>query len=159
MLGSRGRNSGGGRFRGKEKFNPLQHLLKMAAVQFAFWACYCLSLFIGCSLIGYEAKSAVTLLFDASTYSPWTSLGWVQIASVMVGGVGLSLAVMIIVARLRRAVDFAGTAFFFHFIGVLSLYGVPYSWTWWLVQSVVAISSCSLAEFLCLQREMQDIQV
>lgn len=129
----------------------------MAVCQLSLWVSCWLPTFLGCSLIGFEARSALSLLFDAASYSPSTSLGWVQIIAASVGALGLAVAVALFVGRLRLAVDFAGSACILHWITIMALRGFPSSLAWWLVQLVCIISSCSLAELLCMRREMQEI--
>ena len=148
-----------GRFYGRERFDPLRHLARMCAMQASLWVAYWLPTFMGCALIGYEERSAITLVLSSSLFSPWTSLGWTQIFAACIAAVGVSVAVWRLVGRLRRAVDFVATAYFFHFLVVSAVDGFPLAPTWWLVHAAAVIGACSLGEFLCMRREMQEISV
>lgn len=112
---------------------------------------------MGAALVGLSWLPS--LPFDASSFDVFTSLGWVQVIGAMFASLSAAVGVSIIVGRLKRSVDFVFTAYAQHALLCTFISGFPWSATWWMVQVVAFLIASSLGEYLCLKREMQDIEV
>ena len=65
---------------------------------------------------------------------------------------------MYVVERAKKCLDFAATAHILHFLGTI-IYNqtFPASWTWWIVNVICLIIMSVLGEYLCMNRELQEI--
>jgi protein SYS1 len=66
---------------------------------------------------------------------------------------------MFIVQRARMCLDFSVTVFVVHLVVVCVDEGFPRSFAWWLLMAVCATLMATLAENLCMRREMRAIQL
>ena len=61
------------------------------------------------------------------------------------------------VEKSKKCVDFTFTLFFIHTIICTFYDSFPLNWEWWLVQVIASVLMASLGEYLCAQKEMEDI--
>jgi len=145
----------GGRFYGKQRFNPRRHCCQMWALQLLFWVALTTAAFTGSSLVG-EAWTPFAV-FDVAATSAFAASGWITILSLFFAGLALAIAVSFIVGRLRHSVDFVFTVFVVHLAACILVAGFPVSGSWWVACVASFLLSSSLGEYLCLKREMQEI--
>jgi hypothetical protein len=63
------------------------------------------------------------------------------------------------VQRAKKCLDFAGTILCVHLIIVTCFSGFPKQLAWWALQGANLAVSALLGEWLCMQKEMQDIPI
>lgn len=61
--------------------------------------------------------------------------------------------------RAKKCLDFAATLYLLHLLIVSVSSHFPTSITWWATNVVGFIITAFLGEFLCIQRELQDIPI
>ena len=64
---------------------------------------------------------------------------------------------MRVVGRAKKCLDYTLTMYGGHFFWTVVYGGIPKRWEWWGVQTVSMIATVVLSEYLCWQREMEDI--
>ncbi len=63
----------------------------------------------------------------------------------------------LIVEKSKKCVDFTFTLFFIHTVVCTFYESFPLNWEWWLVQVLAGVLMASLGEYLCAQKEMEEI--
>ena len=85
--------------------------------------------------------------------------GWVCVlASLLAASLG-SVALVAVVERAKKCLDFAFTVYAFHFTICWMYGGFPDRWEWWVVEGVDLAVMAVLGEFLCMRRELSEIWV
>jgi membrane-bound acyltransferase YfiQ involved in biofilm formation len=90
----------------------------------------------------------------------FSTLGWVAIAGMVFTAFATAGMLAVVVERVKKCMDFTFTVYFLHVLLSWALTGAfPTSGVWWLVLVLSFIITAALGEYLCLQREMQEISV
>ena len=85
--------------------------------------------------------------------------GWVCVlASLLAASLG-ACALVAVVERAKKCLDFAFTVYAFHFTICWLYGGFPDRWEWWVVEGVDLAVMAVLGEFLCMRRELSEIWV
>jgi len=146
-----------GRLYGRDTFQPRVVLGQIAAVQAVLWVSLAVATFTGSTLIGMPwSPVEVWAWRDASLV---TGTGWMRAVAALFAAVAVAVGISFIVERVKRSLDFAFTAYFVHLWATAAVAGFPVTWVWWLTTGVAFGVAAALAEYLCHQREMQDIPI
>lgn len=106
---------------------------------------------------------------DMTTTEGWAEAGCIWISSLVGYEINFSLfhslfpyyssawLLSIIVEKSKKCVDFTFTLFFIHTVVCTSYESFPLNWEWWLVHVIASVIMASLGEYLCAQKEMEDI--
>jgi hypothetical protein len=63
----------------------------------------------------------------------------------------------VVVERAKKCLDFTATFHLMHLFFCWQHGGFPSSWEWWTANGVALVGTALLGEYLCMQRELQDI--
>ena len=98
---------------------------------------------------------------DTSTHrAVFSHHGWVAISSMVAAAFVTAASLSYIVERAKKCMDFTFTVYFIHVLVCwATTRSFPVSGSWWLVLVLCFIITAALGEYLCLQREMQEISV
>lgn len=77
----------------------------------------------------------------------------------LVNAFAASVYLMLLVERAKKCLDFAATIYSLHLLASFLYSGVSHTVAWWAVNVTGLIITAILGEWLCLQREMRDIEV
>jgi len=83
--------------------------------------------------------------------------GLISLISVVVTAAFFPWALVVVVERARKCLDFTVTLFIFHLAFAVALDKFPTYWLWWLVHVVCLIYITLVGENLCMRKEMQEI--
>lgn len=140
---------------GSDEFNPRYILLQMFTLQCVFNASQGALTLLFDNLFGLP--SHLSQLFSNEVYDHYDSYSCVSVLVAVLNCPVLIVALIFIVERANKILDFALTTYFFHLISVWMIYGFPLSMQWWIIQGSSAVATVMLAEFLCLKIEQQEI--
>jgi len=70
-----------------------------------------------------------------------------------------AVILMLVVKRVKKCLDFACTSHFIHLIICTVWDGFPSNWEWWLINTLSLVFMAVGGEFLCMRRELKDINV
>jgi len=137
------------------QFDPLLIVYQIMALQCFYY------LALGTCLIVLHSIMSEPLsldqIFSGQAVNFVSATGNVNVVSVLLTSVCGAYLLSKIVERARKCVDFTFTLYFTHVV-LCTLYdGFPLSWEWWVVNVFGSVAMASLGEFLCAQREMEDI--
>ena len=97
--------------------------------------------------------------FSAESVTFVSFMGIVDVICTLGASVYGSVLLGKIVERSKNCVDFTFTLFFIHLISCSFYEGFPLTWEWWLVHVFASVIMASLGEYVCAQREMEDIPI
>eukprot|EP00298_Acanthocystis_sp_HF-20_P026442 c4149_g1_i1.p1 GENE.c4149_g1_i1~~c4149_g1_i1.p1 ORF type:complete len:159 (+),score=35.48 c4149_g1_i1:8-484(+) len=110
-------------------------------------------------ILDFNSKHRVSLsqIFrctQLSLYSQSSQIIWIShLINAFIGGVAL----LLIVERARKCLDYTFTAYFIHFILCYMNCGLPDGWEIWLCWLVSIVVMTTFGEHLCIKREMKEI--
>ncbi|EER13530.1 Protein SYS1, putative [Perkinsus marinus ATCC 50983] len=150
--------TGGGRFFGKEVFNPKFICIQILAMQ----ACYYLLLVSGVCIFNQLCGVPVALnrLFRddnmgfADTESSILTIVLVTMSPLM------SIILTYVVERAKKCLDFVVTYHMWHLVSTcLQLGRLPSYFSWWMWHVTAATITVLLGEYLCMQLESREISL
>ena len=98
-------------------------------------------------------------IFSSSVLINQDSYGLVFILSSLLSIPLLVCAIVYIVERTSKCLDFTGTIYFFHLIFVSYFSSVPTNLAWWGVNGGSLILVILLSEYICMKIERQEISL
>mmetsp|Transcript_18979 Transcript_18979/g.34412 ORF Transcript_18979/g.34412 Transcript_18979/m.34412 type:complete len:155 (-) Transcript_18979:2642-3106(-) len=140
---------------GSDEFNPRFILLQIFTLQCVYYASQGALTLLFSNLLGLP--SHLSQLFSNEAYDHYDSYSLVAFMVVVLDCPVLIVAIIFIVERANKVLDFTLTAYFLHLMTVWLLHGFPLSMQWWVIQGSSAVATVMLAEFLCLKIEQQEI--
>ncbi|CAD7928305.1 unnamed protein product [Amoebophrya sp. A120] len=148
--------SSGGRFYGKEGFQPRRILRQMITLQTGWYSVFFAVAGASNLAVGIE-WTGVAKFFTSTEYNFDTTSGTVLVCSQWVASILYAPFISYIVERAKKVLDFTVTIQFWHLL--LSLYfGFP-GLSWWGVSLVGCVVGTLIAEAICMRWEMQDIEL
>ena len=128
---------------------------------------------IAMQCLSYLSLSALIWLFHELFATPFTldqifdyrSVGWdtpssaAASAAILLNSLLIGVQMSFIVERAKKCLDFAFTLYFIHFLASWKIAGFPLDWRWWGVHIVAMILSSICGEFLCMKKELQEINM
>eukprot|EP01117_Protostelium_nocturnum_P008500 TRINITY_DN3042_c1_g1_i2.p1 TRINITY_DN3042_c1_g1~~TRINITY_DN3042_c1_g1_i2.p1 ORF type:complete len:156 (+),score=29.94 TRINITY_DN3042_c1_g1_i2:179-646(+) len=137
------------------KFDPRLILAQIFAMQFIFYFGLGIMLWVIDSFSG--VRITLDQIFDHHLINTSTGMGWIDIFSFFFNGIIGAFALVYVVERHRKCLDFAATVHLIHFASCFFYSGFPIEWPWWITNFVTLLSMAVLGEYLCMKRELQDI--
>ena len=136
-------------------FDPVLILLQIVALQSLYYVC------LGTCLVTLHSIMSEPLsmdqVFSGSSVNFVSVTGNMNVMSILLASVGGAYVMSTVVDRARKCVDFTFTIYFVH-VAICTMYEeFPLQWEWWVVNVFGSVAMASLGEFLCAQREMEDI--
>jgi len=86
-----------------------------------------------------------------------SSGGLATILSFLATSIVGAVALLIVVERAKKCLDFAATMHIIHLVLCLCYSGFPTNWLWWLLMLSTMVVTAVLGEYLCWRREMREI--
>jgi len=142
-------------FYGPEIFDPWLILAQIGVMQCSFYII--VGLWLTLFSVVFGIQPSLDSLLSAKQLCAHFTEGWASIFAFICVFPPCAFAMVLIVRRAKKCLDFASTVYIFHFFFCWAFDGIPTNWEWWLVNSSSLIGLVVLAEFLCLRREMRDI--
>lgn len=144
-------------FYGPKVWDPVLIVSQIIAVQCLWY------LSLGCLLwllLGpYVPRLSLHHLLDWRWISFRSFAGWMVVVANLLNALAASVYLMIVVERAKKCLDFASTLYFVHLMACLTYSGFSHSFAWWAVNLTGLVVTAILGEWLCLRREMRDIEV
>ncbi|XRA98887.1 protein SYS1 [Pycnococcus provasolii] len=103
---------------------------------------------------------ALPMVLDPACTNATSAEGWLIIGAWVVTAVILAFALVPIIERAKKCLDFVATAYGIHFV-VASIYAhkLPNTVAFYCTQIFCIVLSAVLGEWLCLSRELQEIPI
>lgn len=145
----------GGTLFGATVWDPALIIAQIITVQCFFYTNLGLFLYL---LVGpYVQQIALYHFLDWQGVSFRSFTGWMLATANFCTAFGTAVALRYVVERSKKCLDFAGTAYFLHLMATSLYSGFPTEFPWWVVNGTGLAMTAVLGEWLCMQREMQDI--
>ncbi|GMH94397.1 hypothetical protein TrVE_jg4897 [Triparma verrucosa] len=97
----------------------------------------------------------LTLLFAPLSMTSVTS--WMSGLTHVLGYLGTSTGLVLVIEKSKKCLDFAVTVFLVHFCFCCIHSGFPNTWEWWVFNVFGVICCVCLGEYMCSWREMKEI--
>ena len=146
-----------GKLYGSDDFNPIYILTQIAALVALWYSAQSILLVLFNNLFGLPTHLAQ--LFSTSALDLQDSYSLVAVLTTVLGAVVLTVALVVVVERANKCLDFASTVYCLHVVGVWMYEGFPVLVTWWGVQFASMITVILVSEFLCMKIEQQQISL
>eukprot|EP00884_Botryococcus_braunii_P022006 jgi/Botrbrau1/848/Bobra.0352s0042.1 len=144
-------------FYGAQVWDPVLIIAQIVTLQCLFYISLGLLLFL---LAGsYMLHLTVSHFFDDKWVHVGSWSGWMVIVSNIANALAASIYFPFVVERAKKCLDFAATLYLLHLLIVSLSSHFPTSLTWWATNVVGFIITAFLGEFLCIQRELQEIPI
>ncbi|KAL4431249.1 hypothetical protein ABPG75_006505 [Micractinium tetrahymenae] len=145
----------GGVLFGPSGWDPVAIIGQIVALQ----CLYYLSLGLLYKLIVAPYVRTLTLyhFFDWRWASFSSFQGWMVCIAGFTNALLAAVFLRLIVQRAKKCLDFAGTILLIHFAAVWCFSGFPRHAAWWALQGSNLAATSLLGEYLCMQKEMQEI--
>lgn len=147
----------GGTLYGSAVWDPTLIIAQIIAVQCCYWASLGMLIWL---LVGpYVPKVTIYQFFDWRWISFHSFTGWMLVTANFCSAFSAAIALRVVVERAKKCLDFAVTLYMLH-LAVVSFYsGFPRDFQWWLVNGASLTLTAVMGEWLCIQKEMQDIPI
>ncbi|EFN59054.1 hypothetical protein CHLNCDRAFT_17741, partial [Chlorella variabilis] len=142
---------------GPAAWDPVAIIAQIVALQ----CLYYLSLGLLYKMIVAPYVHGLTLyhFFDWRWVSFSSFQGWMVTVAGLLNAVVAAFCLRVIVQRAKKCLDFAGTILFLHAVAVTCFSGFPKQLTWWALQGANLAVTALLGEWMCMQKEMQEIPI
>mmetsp|Transcript_1661 Transcript_1661/g.4314 ORF Transcript_1661/g.4314 Transcript_1661/m.4314 type:complete len:225 (+) Transcript_1661:371-1045(+) len=105
----------------------------------------------------HHGHLSLHFLFDWRYLNVHSFTGWLTVAATLINAFVCAAALLFIVGRAKKCLDFSATLYIWHGVFTITKSGVPASVVWWVVTLTNLAITSLLGEWFCLQREMRDI--
>ncbi|KAL6766678.1 hypothetical protein ACKKBG_A36935 [Auxenochlorella protothecoides x Auxenochlorella symbiontica] len=140
---------------GTVRWDPLLIVVQIVAFQCYFYGTLGLLLFL---LTGpYVPDVNLFHVFDWRWIQLKTFVGAMVILAFVITSVLNAVFLRLMIRRAKKCLDFTATLYGIHLILVWSTYGLPRTKTWWICNLAFLAITTGLGEWLCMQKELQDI--
>lgn len=144
-------------FYGTQQWDPILITAQIVGLQCLFYLSLGLLLWL---LVGpYAMRVTLQHFFDSSWVNFRSFGGWMVSLSNVINALAAALYLMFVVERAKKCLDFAATIYVLHLLAVSLGNGFPRASPWWLVNGVAFVICAVLGEWLCVQRELQEIPI
>mmetsp|Transcript_5519 Transcript_5519/g.6980 ORF Transcript_5519/g.6980 Transcript_5519/m.6980 type:complete len:160 (+) Transcript_5519:253-732(+) len=144
-------------FYGSQSWDPKLICAQIVALQSASYIT--LGLFLAFFHQLFGTLIDLNQFFSYSAVDLATSNGWVVVMCTMLNSLICAGALMLVVERAKKCLDFAFTTHLIH-LCLCSLYdSFPSTWEWWIVNALSLIIMAVLGEYLCMRRELREIRI
>jgi len=144
-----------GRLFGREEFDPSYIILQILSLQSVFYTTQATLTVLFNHLFGL--KRDLLQVLSAESFEFWDSYSLVAVLVTCLTSPVLVLALVFVVERASKCLDFSVTIFVVHAVLVCAYKGFPLEVAWWVLQVVNLGSVVLVAEFICLKIEQQEI--
>mmetsp|Transcript_10743 Transcript_10743/g.29642 ORF Transcript_10743/g.29642 Transcript_10743/m.29642 type:complete len:204 (-) Transcript_10743:1478-2089(-) len=136
-------------------FNPKLIFSQIVAMQCLHYVV--LGFFFGVNNLLYGNSITIDRIFTDRYLNLWSIGGWADNFAVVLSCLCGSVLLAIIVEKSKKCLDFCVTLFLIHLL-VCTLYnGIPATWDWWIIHIFSTIAMILLGEYVCSQRELDEI--
>ena len=146
-----------GRLYGSDDFNPVFILTQIACLVSVWYSSQSIILVLFNNLFGLPTH--LSQLFSATALDMQDGYSFVCLLTTVVSAGVLTAALVVVVERANKCLDFASTVYFVHFVAVWMYDGFPGMVYWWGVNAVVMVVVILVSEFLCMKIEQQQISL
>jgi hypothetical protein len=144
-----------GKLFGSEVFDPKFIILQIWLLQSFFYSINLVLLSLFNKFFGLQPS--LSQLFSDESLKVQDAYCLVFILSGLVSLPFMCCAIVYVVERTHKVLDFGLTVYFFHFVLVSIYSGVPFNLVWWITNGVFASLTVILSEYVCLKIEQQEI--
>jgi len=136
-------------------WDPFLILCQIVAMQSVFY----LSLGIFLLMLGWMSNVLVSLdqFLSFEEITVHNSSGLITIFSFLASSIVGAGALVVVVERAKKCLDFAATTHIVHLVACMGYSGFPTNWLWWLLMLSTMVITAVLGEYLCWRREMREI--
>mmetsp|Transcript_16140 Transcript_16140/g.40711 ORF Transcript_16140/g.40711 Transcript_16140/m.40711 type:complete len:157 (+) Transcript_16140:35-505(+) len=143
-------------FYGKEAFDPLYIVAQIVATQSLYFMSLGFIYWVMDALMGVPLS--MDQLFTSDSYSNMsTRIAWASVFTVFLNVPASILALMWIVERAKKCLDFCTTTFALHLVGCLLYRGPPQHWEWWGCHIFAVVATVLVGEYCCALKEIREI--
>lgn len=146
-----------GKLYGSDDFNPVYILTQISCLIAVWYGSHSIFLVLFNNLFGMPTHLAQ--LFSASALDLQDSYSLISLFTVILGAVVLTVALVVVVERANKCLDFASTVYCVHVVGVWVYEGFPTLVMWWGVQVSCMVVVVLVSEFFCMKIEQQQISL
>nr|XP_027191790.1 protein SYS1 homolog isoform X2 [Cicer arietinum] len=114
-----------------------------------------LTIFVGTRV----SRLSLVYFFDYVTVTTSTVTGWCVVASFLLSSAAGAVYMFYLIERSKKCLDFAATLYIIHLFICIVYGGWPSSLAWWIVNGTGIAVMAYLSEYLCMKRELQEIQI
>ena len=134
-------------------WDPLLICSQMLVLQCAYYAQFGVFLVLFHYLL--STRLSLSLVLDGDLIRLSQSRGWTPVMAQLCTAVVCSYAVLLVVGRAKRCLDFCSTLYLFHYLACVAYGGIPSSWQFYLVLGVSTAVTVLLSEWLCMHEELK----
>ena len=134
-------------------WDPLLICSQMLVLQCAFYAQFGLFLVLFHYLL--DTRLSLSLLLDGGCIDLGSADGWTPVMAQLCTAAVCSYAVLLVVGRAKRCLDFCSTLYLFHYLTCAAYGGVPASWQFYFVLAASVAVTVLLSEWLCMHEELK----
>lgn len=146
-----------GKFFGTETFDPKYIISQILLLQSAFYIIQ----FSTTALLNpvFGLRNDLNQIFTSYPLDFQDSFSIVYILSSILSIPFIAAAVVFVVERARKCLDFVGTIYFLHLVILTLNSGMPSNMFWWATNGITISLTVLLSEFLCMKIEQQEISL
>ncbi|PAA57917.1 hypothetical protein BOX15_Mlig027514g1 [Macrostomum lignano] len=139
-------------------WDPALIIAQIIAMQSLYYFCLCIWT-LATNLFVMQSPS-LSQIFSFAYLRFRDTPGKLSVLTCLLNSFTLSAGLLFVVRRTKQCLDFSVTVFVYHLL-FTCIYNraFPTNFVWWLTNSVAAVITTVLGEFLCLRAELQDIPV
>jgi hypothetical protein len=146
-----------GRFYGSQNFEPRFILNQILSLTACYYTGQALLLLIFDTVFGFEKD--LSQIFSYTAYDLSDSYSFISFLSSIFNIPLFILAIVYIVERANKCLDFASTAYFIN-LSLVCLYdGFPWSFVWWILHACSLVSVVLISEYICMKIEQKEITI
>mmetsp|Transcript_19402 Transcript_19402/g.58634 ORF Transcript_19402/g.58634 Transcript_19402/m.58634 type:complete len:214 (+) Transcript_19402:381-1022(+) len=144
-------------FYGPKVWDPVLIISQIVALQCLWYLSLCCLLWL---LLGpYVPRLSMHHVLDWRWVSFHSFVGWMVILANVGNAIAASVFLVLVVERAKKCLDFAATLYILHLVVCVLYGGFSHTFAWWIVNVVGLVITAIMGEWLCLQREMRDIEI
>jgi len=139
-------------------WDPWMIISQILTLQSVFYVSLGLWIFLFDSMSG--SSKSLDQIFKYQELQPTNFSGKLVLAAYVFNALNCSVGLWYVVQRTKLCLDFSCTIYILHlFVCVWYNSALPYTLSWWLINTVCAAVLCVSGEFLCMRTELQSIPV
>mmetsp|Transcript_36912 Transcript_36912/g.77090 ORF Transcript_36912/g.77090 Transcript_36912/m.77090 type:complete len:157 (-) Transcript_36912:99-569(-) len=145
-----------GTFYGREKYDPQLIISQIIIMQCLHYLGLGFSYFLMDTLMGVPLTLSQFFSDDAFSNIS-TRMAWATIFGILINSIFNIAALIVVVERAKKCLDYGGTVYFLHICFCFMFNGIPGCWQWWLCNILALIIAVVFGEYVCANRELREI--
>ncbi|KAL7581111.1 hypothetical protein ACA910_005912 [Epithemia clementina (nom. ined.)] len=113
------------------------------------------SILIELNYLLYNVPASVDRIFTDKYIHIWRTEGWADCFVILLSALTGAFALMVIVEKSKKCLDFSVTYFLLHLMLSCLCGGFPATFDWWIIHILALLIMVLLGEYLCSLKELE----